>query len=180
MKLLVISDTHGKIDKAVEIYKMLKDVDLIVHLGDLSSDAKKLECQLGVAVLSVKGNMDGVFSRDGYKILETDFGKIFLAHGHMENVKQSRQNLVYKAEALGCKAAFYGHTHVPVYEVIGGMYLLNPGSLSLPVGRRKGSYAIVNTTEDSLEASIVYQDTPQNVKAESGFLRNLLNYSDRF
>lgn len=195
MRLFVLSDTHGKIDKAVEIYKTLKDIDLIVHLGDLSSDAKKLESQLGVSVLGVKGNMDGSFSTKGYQILETDFGKIFIAHGHMENVKDSPQNLLYKAESLGCKGAFYGHTHVPVFEEVGGMYLLNPGSLTLPAGGRQGSYAIVNVTEGSFAASILYlipefsqmnegqlqsRETPQKTKVESGFLRDLLNNSDRF
>lgn len=196
MKLLVISDTHGKIDKAIEIYKTRKDVDLILHLGDLSSDAKKIESQLGVSVLSVKGNMDGCYSREGYQILETSFGNIFIAHGHMENVKQSPHNLIYKAESLGCKAAFYGHTHVPVFEQLGGIYLLNPGSLTLPLGGRKGSYALVNVTEDKLKASIVYltpkvtvvlepsqepePTSSQKSIVEAGTLRDMLNNSDRF
>jgi len=180
LRIFVISDTHGKIDKAVEIYQTLQDIDLIVHLGDLWNDAKKMKDQLNVPLVGVKGNMDGSFSRDGYHILETDFGKIFLAHGHMESVKQSLENLMYKAESLQCRAAFFGHTHIPLFREIEGLYLLNPGSLSLPAGGRKGSYAIATATEDSLDAAILYEDVQQSRKTESGLIKNMLNDSDRF
>ena len=34
MKMLVISDTHGKISKAYEVAQRIHDLDLLVHLGD--------------------------------------------------------------------------------------------------------------------------------------------------
>lgn len=176
----MISDTHGRIDKAVEIYKTLENIDLIVHLGDHWNDAKRMKDQLNVPLIGVKGNMDGSFARDGYHILETDFGKIFLAHGHMESVKQGYENIMYKAESLQCRAAFFGHTHVPLYAEAEGLYLLNPGSLSLPVGGRKGSYAVAAVTKASLDASILYEDVQQVPKREAGSIKNMLNDSDRF
>ncbi len=180
MRIFVISDTHGKIDKALELYKTLQDIDLIVHLGDLWNDAKKMKDQLNVPLIGVKGNMDGSFSKDGHHILETEYGNIFLTHGHMENVKQSLESILYKAESLQCKAAFFGHTHIPLFQQAEGLYLLNPGSLSLPVGGRKGSYAVATVTEKSLDATILFEDVKQAQKTEPGFLRNLLNNSDRF
>lgn len=180
MRIFVISDTHGRIDKAMEIYKSLEEIDLIVHLGDHWNDAKRMKEQLNVPLIGVKGNMDGSFARDGYHILDTDFGKIFIAHGHMESVKQSYENIMYKAESLHCKAAFFGHTHIPVFAEVEGMYLLNPGSLSLPVGGRKGSYAVATVSKDSLSAVILYEDVPQVPKTESGSIKNMLNDSDRF
>lgn len=180
MKIFVISDTHGRIEKAIEIYETLTDIDLIIHLGDLWNDAKKIKDRLNVPLIGVKGNMDGSFARDGYHILETEFGKIFLAHGHMESVKQGLENLMYKAESLECKAAFFGHTHIPLFLQIQGMYLLNPGSLTMPVGARKGSYAIAEISEKSIDATILFEDAPQTQKKEGGFLKNILNDSDRF
>jgi putative phosphoesterase len=180
MRIFVISDTHGRIDKAMEIYKTLDDIDLIVHLGDHWNDAKRMKDQLNVPLIGVKGNMDGSFARDGYHILETDFGKIFIAHGHMESVKQSYENILYKAESLQCKAVFFGHTHIPLFAEVEGLYLLNPGSLSLPVGGRKGSYAVATVLADSLSASILYEDVQQVPKTESGSFINMLNDSDRF
>lgn len=180
MKIFVISDTHGKIDKAIEIYKTLNDIDLIIHLGDLWNDGKRIKDQLDVPLIGLKGNMDGSFARDGYHIMETEFGKIFLAHGHMENVKQGYDNIMYKAESLECKAAFFGHTHVPLFVQVSGMYLLNPGSLALPAGGRKGSYAVATIGEKTLDATILFEDVTQTQKTESGFLKSVLNDSDRF
>lgn len=164
----------------MEIYQSLKDIDLIVHLGDHWNDGKRMKEQLHVPLIGVKGNMDGVFNRDGYHILETEFGKIFLAHGHMENVKQSYETILHKAESLNCRAAFFGHTHIPLFYEAEGFYLLNPGSLTLPVGGRMGSYAVATVTKDSLDASILYADAQQTRKTGSGAIRNMLNDSDRF
>ena len=134
--------------------------------------------------------MDGSYSYDDYKILETEFGKIYLAHGHMEKVKFSLQNLIYRAEELGCKAALFGHTHKPLCQEIDGFHLLNPGSLTLPSDGTQGSYAILNIEKDKFEASIVYYQTiikiqnenksPKKTPIRGGFLKDLLNNSDRF
>ena len=181
MRIFVISNTHGRIDKAMEIYKKLDDIDLIIHLGDHWNDADRMKEQLNVPLIGVKGNMDGSFVKDGYHILETEFGKVFIAHGHMESVKQSYETIIYKAESLSCKAAFFGHTHIPLFAEADGFYLLNPGSLSLPVGGRKGSYAVATVLPGSLSASILYEDV-QAPKSESGSgsIKNMLNDSDRF
>ena len=53
MKILVFSDTHGRIDKAVEIYNSLQDIDLIVHLGDVWNDAKRMRDLLNVPLIGV-------------------------------------------------------------------------------------------------------------------------------
>ncbi|HZK60701.1 MAG TPA: metallophosphoesterase family protein, partial [Anaerovoracaceae bacterium] len=95
MKFFVISDTHGKTDKVKQVYERLTGIDYLIHLGDLQSDALALEQELGVDVISIKGNMDGSHSSTDYKILETEFGGILLVHGHMEKVKFSLQNLLY-------------------------------------------------------------------------------------
>ena len=187
MKFFVISDTHGKIDKVKQVYERLTGIDYLIHLGDLQSDALALEQELGVKVISIKGNMDGSHSSNDYKILETEFGGILLVHGHMEKVKFSLQNLLYRAHELNCKAVFFGHTHDSFYGEYDGIYLLNPGSLSFPKDSDKASYAIVHTKKDEFHASIVYYDTIMGTnsssapgKIEGGYLKNLLNNSDRF
>ncbi|MDD4583684.1 MAG: metallophosphoesterase [Eubacteriales bacterium] len=156
MKFLVISDTHGKIEAAIEAFKSLKDIDQILHLGDYARDGSQLENKLGVPVVTVRGNMDGSYSNEDYRIIRTEFGKIYLSHGHMEAVKYSTHNLLYKAYSLGCKAALYGHTHVPMYENVGGIHLLNPGSLTMPKGGKAGSYSVIQTEQDLFKATILY------------------------
>ena len=66
-----------------------------------------------------------------------------------------------------------------------GIRFINPGSLTQPRDGSGGSYAIVRTSQEGLEASIVYYNTVMGTSSDrkqnsSGFLRNLLNYCDRF
>ncbi len=185
MKLFVISDTHGDLTKVYEVYETLTSIDAVIHLGDYAKDAQELQKQLGVDVISVKGNMDGAYSDMDFKILPTECGSLYLSHGHMENVKMKYQNIFYRAEEKNCIAALFGHTHKPVFENLNGIYLINPGSLSLPADGTKGSYAIVNTSSEGISGSILYYSDSKTapsklVKVQGGYIRNLLNYSDRF
>lgn len=182
MRILVLSDTHGQVQPAIEVYKKVRQegpVDCIVHLGDLISDAKALRVRLGAEVVAVKGNMDGSYSTDDCTVMETEYGKLLLTHGHMENVKFDITNLLYRAEELGCRAALFGHTHSPCFRYEGGIYLLNPGSLTRPRGGGDGSYAVLTITEKEFQASILFYH-PGVPKVRTGVLRDLLNNSDRF
>ena len=156
MKLYVISDTHGFIDDAVDTYEQLDSIDLILHLGDYQRDALRIAELTGKKVISVPGNTDGSSSKEDYHILETEYGSLLLAHGHMHGVKYGMIKLLYWARELNCKAVLFGHTHIPVYTESEGIYLVNPGSLTAPYDGTMGSYAIVNTAKDSFSASIVY------------------------
>ena len=138
MRYLILSDTHGDVADAVAVFEATRDIDGIIHLGDTVRDAVAIAKATGKPVTCVKGNMDGSFDPEGYEILETEWGNIFLSHGHMESVKSGWEEIVSKAMTLGCKAAFYGHTHIPEYEVLpDGFVVLNPGSLGRPAGGRK-------------------------------------------
>jgi putative phosphoesterase len=157
LKLFVISDTHGKVDNALEIIDRFNDIDLIIHLGDMSKDAIKISAHTEKTVLSVRGNNE-VFScpTPEYHVLKTDHGDILLTHGHRDQVRTDLQRLLYRAEELECIAVFYGHTHIPMYSEIDGIYVLNPGSLSQPQNSQSGSYAIVDISKDEFSASIFY------------------------
>ncbi len=182
MKILVIGDTHGKLDKVRDIYPKLTDIDIIAHTGDHMRDGTALEKELGVPVFCVKGNCDGGSDRD-FKIIETEFGSILLIHGHMQNVKYHLNSLMYKTMEENCKAVFFGHTHQSMVYETGGIHFVNPGSLTLPRDGSSGSYAIVRTSEKDFNASIVFYSTvmdSQKEKIKSGYIRNILNYSDRF
>jgi putative phosphoesterase len=179
MKYLVLSDTHGRVDSSMKIYKKHDaeaPLDGIIHLGDFTSDAKTLSDRTGVNVISVPGNMDGCFSNSDYKVLDTEFGPILLIHGHMQAVKLTLQKLLYRTEELGCKAVLFGHTHKPMMEYVNGIFLLNPGSVTRPLNG-KGSYALLNTDDGNFRASIFFDEKKTDVK--SGVLYNMMNNSDR-
>lgn len=131
MKILLLSDTHGLLDKVYEIYGKLNHIDLIIHCGDYQRDAHTLEDTLGIPIVSVKGNCDGA-SRPDREIVETPAGKLLITHGHLEGAGYDYNNLLYLAEEKDCIAVCFGHTHVPMCEDFGGIYLINPGSLTNP------------------------------------------------
>ena len=189
MKFFVLSDTHGRLGPAEAIANSISDLDAIIHLGDYQRDGELLKKTLGIPVISLKGNMDGSFGTEDYIVLETEFGKLYLSHGHIESVKYGYEKLLYKAASLDCKAALFGHTHAAFFEMVDGMYLLNPGSLTNPRGARVGSYALLTTEKDAFSANIIYlepamqtqtSNTSNQTKAavSTGFLRSRFNDSD--
>lgn len=184
MKIFVLSDTHGSLHKAGQIYKKLTGVDLLVHCGDHIGDGQTLSAAWGIPAVCVKGNCDGLRQRQ-YETFDTPAGRILVTHGHMENVKFDMQGLLYLAQQEDCVAVCFGHTHIPFCEEASGIWLINPGSLSHPRDGSNGSYAVIHAGKDGLRARIIYYDdvcaekkTPK--KTRGGFLRDLLNYSDRF
>ncbi|MDO5491580.1 MAG: metallophosphoesterase [Bacillota bacterium] len=180
MKILLIGDTHGKLNRVRDIWPKLTNIDLIAHTGDHYSDAQKLAKELAVPVIAVGGNCDG--SGPDRQIIETEYGRILLTHGHREGVKYDLNILRYRAMEEDCRAVFYGHTHQSSVIEADGMHFVNPGSLTLPRDQKSGSYAVVRTAEDRFDAAIVYYDTIMGKKSSpsSGFLKSILNYSDRF
>ena len=72
MRFLVISDTHGKIDRAIELLEEFKDYDYVIHLGDYYKDALRLENVSEVPFISVRGNLDVGQANENYKILDTN------------------------------------------------------------------------------------------------------------
>lgn len=157
MNILVFSDTHGQIGKAEEIYRKLNpsaSFDLIIHCGDHQSDARQLKDRLLIDVISVPGNCDGCRKRN-FKVLETPAGRILITHGHTEDVKNDYTRLYYLALENNCIAACFGHSHIPVVTEIGGIKLINPGSLTQPRGGSMPSCAIIAATEKSLVSSII-------------------------
>ncbi len=179
MKILVISDTHGELGKAYEVYKSLKDIDLILHLGDYKKDANDMAKRLDVKVIGIKGNNDGAKTKEeSSALIETEAGKILIVHGHIEGVYQGTANLYYRALEEGCKAVFFGHTHVPYFEETDELMLLNPGSLTRPRDGSQGSYAIATTDASGIKSEIIYYR--KKTKPRGGYVSGLLNYSDRF
>lgn len=187
MKLLLLSDTHGKLDKAIEVYHHLENINMILHCGDVLDDAEALMAELDVPVASVAGNCDYP-DLPAKTIVNTPAGKILLTHGHRENVSYDLTKLLYLTESEDCVCGCFGHTHVPFHEDYDGIQLINPGSLSRPRDGSNGSFAVLDCTADGISAEIIYYDqfmskpeTPKSKKkVTGGYLRGLLNYSDRF
>ena len=138
MKILVMSDSHG-IRSYMEQAVKKENPDIAIHLGDCVSDAEELGRKFpNLRLFSIKGNNDWA-NEPIEAVYETDFGKIYMCHGHKLGVKSGLSNLVYTAKAKNCTIALYGHTHVANIEEIDGVTVVNPGALLM-----LGSYAVFN------------------------------------
>lgn len=150
MIVAVVSDTHG-IVLPVAYSLQRNKVDIVLHLGDYASDAKKIEQITGMEIYAVAGNCDEN-SKDVPEelVLEIRRKKFFLTHGHNYDVDNGIDKIVEKAKEVGADYALFGHTHVHIRERVDGITVLNPGSTTLPrKGDTKGYY-IINLIEKSV------------------------------
>ena len=150
MIIAVVSDTHG-IVLPVAYSLQRNKVDIVLHLGDYASDAKKIEQITGMEIYAVAGNCDEN-SKDVPEelVLEIRRKKFFLTHGHNYDVDNGIDKIVEKAKEVGADYALFGHTHVHIRERVDGITVLNPGSTTLPrKGDTKGYY-IINLIEKSV------------------------------
>ena len=151
MKILVVSDTHRKDDNLKLVLSEECPLDMLIHLGDAEGsehfipDWVNPECRMEM----VLGNNDFFSRLDREREIDIAGHKAFITHGHYYGVSMGPEGLVDEAKSRGCDIAMYGHTHRPFLDVIDGVTVLNPGSLSYPrqEGRRP-SYMILHVDAD--------------------------------
>lgn len=152
MRIGVISDTHIP-DKCEHlppaVLKAFKNVDMIIHAGDLVSlkTIGELESACG-QVVAVAGNMDcqDVVKKYPAKKVFNILGiKIGLTHGSGAPV-----NLVGLVKDIfktdNCDVIIFGHSHKAMNEQIGKILFFNPGSATDSVSGCT-SYGIIEINE---------------------------------
>ena len=158
MKIIVASDIHGSYHYTKKLINIInqENPDQIILLGDvfyhgprnklpkgynpmkvsetLNSISKNLRC--------VKGNCDAEVDQmiSDFKFedsieLKISNKKFLFVHG---------QNLDFDNLPEGYDYIFGGHTHVSSIKSFEKTTYVNPGSLSIPKGKTKSSYAIID------------------------------------
>jgi uncharacterized protein len=156
----IMSDTHDNIDairKAVKIFND-KDLDLIIHAGDLISPFTAKEFQkLNPELVAVYGNNDG--EREGLKSAYKDFciledfkeisvegWKFAVIHGTNPAIVDSL------AQAGKYDVVVRGHTHK--MEILNGeTMVINPGEVC---GYISGEKTVVILDTDDLGFEVLY------------------------
>lgn len=158
MKILVVSDTHGR-DGGLELaVEREYPFDMLVHCGDVEGREIFIEALADCPCCMVAGNNDFFSDLPREEELVVAGHRILVTHGHTYGVSMDYTRLVEEARERGCDGAFFGHIHKPVLEEQGGFLLLNPGSLAYPrQPGRKQSYAVVEVAESGeMTAEIRY------------------------
>ncbi|NLM03686.1 MAG: metallophosphoesterase [Clostridiales bacterium] len=154
LRIIVISDTHGHVKDIDYLMKDLEDVDYIIHTGDYINDAEYIIKKYDMNVIAVVGNCDFNFTSSREIVKNIGNKVFFITHGHEYNVKYDLNRIFYRGKELGADIVLFGHSHVPSYNKIDEMILLNPGSLSLPRGNSTKSYAIIRINGEEINVEI--------------------------
>lgn len=136
MRIGILSDTHGRVDRTRQAVRMLEslEVSAVLHCGDIgSADIIRLlsvwPCHF------VFGNVDspgllreailaaGQTCHGRFGTLELENCKIALLHGDDE--RRLRQCIAGGEWHLVC----HGHTHTAEVRASGGTLVVNPGAL---------------------------------------------------
>lgn len=138
MKVLVLSDSHGRADtmrRAIEAEKP----HAMLYLGDGLSDAERMREEYPLLpITTVPGNCDWGSLDEAERLIELDGVRILMLHGHTRGVKYHSMNAYYAAREMGADVLLYGHTHCPLVDYDGTTYTMNPGSI-----RYTGTYGVL-------------------------------------
>lgn len=163
MKWMIASDIHGSAyycKKLIDAYRneiadrLLLLGDILYHgpRNDLPRDYAPKEViamlnPLADQILCVRGNCDGEVDdmvldfpvlAEYALISEESLGgrMIFATHGHHFNADTLPK--LKKGDIL-----LHGHTHIPCFEKTDGIFVVNPGSVSIPKNGSEHSYMVL-------------------------------------
>ncbi len=148
MKIVIFSDTHGDIQIVRDLFQKEKNADAFVFLGDGLAELNQVQHEMSVQNLfAVRGNCDRNLRIPSEQLHAFANHLVFFTHGDGYEVKWTLQGLKKAARQRGAEVVLFGHTHVPYYEFDEGLYLFNPGSISLSRAGKE-SYGILTLEED--------------------------------
>ena len=157
MKLLVISDIHGIKTNLPLIKKKFKEFscDSLIVLGDLyynygrtgqddydpeyvrkflDSFSDKLVCMKGNCDENINTYLEPFDIIPGCINMKINNKDVYFTHGHVYN-----KRTWHKDNAI----LISGHTHIAAFTNIGKYTYINPGSISLPLGKEEASYMLI-------------------------------------
>ncbi len=156
MKILVMSDSHGNFRILDHIMKNYH-ADLYFHLGDGERELNRIyQMYPDKKIEHIAGNCDfASLSPDELLFTPDNKNTVFAVHGHQYGVKHTLEALREYAVSRGANIILYGHTHSRYTEYRDGVYIMNPGSVSIPRDGKKPSFGIVDITPKGIVMNIV-------------------------
>lgn len=145
-KIVVMSDSHGSITAMHEVKEREKDGDFYVHCGDSEASLEELS-----GWIVVRGNNDWMAPFLSEVIFEVEGHRIYVCHGHYFGYFERTEHMLSLLQEKQCDILLSGHTHVPSLEKIHGMYLINPGSTTLPRRGSEKGYCVIYIDEEKVD-----------------------------
>ena len=149
MKILIVSDTHGRHYNLETVLEKEKPLDLLIHLGDVEGNEDYIELIAECPVEIVAGNNDYYSDLPGEREIRIGKYRELLTHGHYYYVNSGTERIKREALIRGLDIVMFGHTHKPIIEQEENIIILNPGSISYPRQEgRKASYIVMNMDKE--------------------------------
>lgn len=159
MKILILSDTHGREENLEKVLEREGMPDYMIHLGDSEDSGEHIRSMITCPLYIVAGNCDFFSDLPRTAIVEIGRFRILMTHGHYYYVSVGTRDLVEDAKANDCNIAMFGHTHKPFVDRNDKeLTVLNPGSLSFPRqnGRRPSYIRMTAGENGEAEYEICY------------------------
>lgn len=151
MRILVTSDSHRNTSALQRAAEKAKPFDTFIFLGDGEDDYSTVTMKMGgINTYCVRGNCDWGMTAAA-AVVEAEGYKLLICHGHTFGVRDGLDSLAAAAVSNGCSAALFGHTHCRHFSREHGVYLFNPGSVSLSRDGQPPSYGIITIENGKLD-----------------------------
>ena len=149
MKVLIVSDTHGRNSGYLDLLEQIEKMDMVIHCGDVEGSEYLISESAGCKTVIVQGNNDYFSDLPREAVVKLGKYKALVTHGHPYYVNMGYEHLVREAKKRKMDMVIYGHTHRPVITEENGIKVLNPGSLTYPrQADRKYTYIIMEIDEN--------------------------------
>ncbi|MBU5485125.1 metallophosphatase family protein [Clostridium sp. MSJ-11] len=119
-KIAIISDTHGLLRE--EFIDELKNVQLIIHAGDIDKEEVLLELNKICPVVAVRGNCDKGKLRE-----ELPFSDIVEVEGKYIYVVHDINTMEIDPKTTGIDIVIFGHSHKAYEGEKDNILYINPG-----------------------------------------------------
>lgn len=157
MKVLIVSDTHGRDSKLEEAVMRETPFDMLIHCGDVEGREFYIEALAECPCCIIAGNNDFFSDLEREEEIELAGKKTLVTHGHYYGVSMDITGVLDEAKARDCQIVLFGHTHKPVIAEKDGILAVNPGSLSYPRQEgRKPSYAVMEVLSGEKPKVAIY------------------------
>jgi len=147
--LALVSDTHGLLRDSVT--DALRDVDLIIHAGDIGNPSLLQRLEAIAPVIAVRGNVDN-------ELLYLPLAEVVSVNGRLIYVLHDLSLLDLDPATAGFAMVVSGHSHQPRVRQKDGVFYVNPGSIGPRRFKLPISLAKVTFDRPALEVHLIDLD----------------------
>ena len=149
MRVMIVSDTHGRHGNLDAALEREGKIDMLLHLGDVEDGEHYIEAVAECPVHILAGNNDFFSYLPGEKEIQIGKYRVFMTHGHTYYVSMNTKRLRQEALVRNVDIVMFGHTHKPYLDLDGEVVVLNPGSIAYPRQEgRQGTYIMMEIDSD--------------------------------